>query len=256
MKILAMDTSSLVVSVAVMDNGVLLGEYTLNHSQTHSQKLVPAIKEMLANLELVPADIDLYAVSKGPGSFTGLRIGVVTAKAMAYAFNKPVIGIPTLDVLAHNISFCQHIICPIMDARNNQVYTALYRWATTGQERLTEYMGVKIEELADIILQHLMPMKSSGSTGDEIADNKAKDNVKAVFVGDGVYKYRDFFSEKLGESCIIATGNLLLQRASSIAEIALELALKGNITENYFDLVPFYLRKSQAERIREKAENG
>lgn len=134
MKVLALDTSSIVASVAVMNDGILLGEYTLNHNKTHSQKLVPIIQQLLSDLELEPFDIDLFAVSKGPGSFTGLRIAITTAKAMAYALDKPIIGVPTLDILAHNISFCQHLICPIMDARNNRVYTALYKWILTEQE--------------------------------------------------------------------------------------------------------------------------
>ena len=234
MKVLALDTSSIVASVAVMDDDILLGEYTLNHNKTHSQKLVPMIQQLLSNLELEPCDIDIFAVSKGPGSFTGLRIGIATAKTMAYALDKPVIGIPTIDVLAHNISFCKHLICPIMDARNNQVYTALYEWVSVGQKRLTEYMGVKIEELAGIIRENI---------------DKSKE--KVIFTGDGVRIYKPFFSNELGKKCIFAPDNLLLQRASSVAEIALNPVYKGKgKNEDCFSLVPFYLRKSQAERAK------
>ncbi len=231
LKVLALDTSSIVASVAVMNDDILLGEYTLNHNKTHSQKLVPMIQELLSSLELEPSDIDVFAVSKGPGSFTGLRIGIVTAKTLAYSLDKPVIGVPTLDVLAHNIPFCSHLICPIMDARNNQVYTALFEWVLAGQKRLTEYMGIKIEELAEIIRKKI---------------NKEE---KVIFVGDGVRIYKPFFSKELGEGCIFAPNNLLLQRASSVAEIALNLAYKDN-NEDCFSLVPFYLRKSQAERAK------
>ncbi|NSW91225.1 MAG: tRNA (adenosine(37)-N6)-threonylcarbamoyltransferase complex dimerization subunit type 1 TsaB [Firmicutes bacterium] len=239
MKVLALDTSALVASVAVMDNWILLGEYTLNHKKTHSQKLILMIEELLANLELSPNDIDLFAVSKGPGSFTGLRIGVTTVKTMAYALDKPVVGVPTLDVLAYNIPFCRHIICPIMDARNNQVYTALYQWASGEQQRLTEYMGVKIEELVKIIRENIVER-----------ENIDKIRVRVIFTGDGVIVHRAFFSNELGDRCTFAPYNLLFQRASSVAEIALNLALKGE-SEDCFSLVPFYLRKSQAERMRE-----
>lgn len=232
MKVLALDTSSVAASVAVMDDDVLLGEYTLNHNKTHSQKLVPMIQQLLLNLELEPSDIDLFAVSKGPGSFTGLRIGIVTVKALAYALDKPVIGVPTLDVLAHNIPFCSHLACPIMDARNNQVYTALYEWDLAGQKRLTEYMGIKIEEMAGIIRENIGTKEQ-----------------KVIFVGDGVRIYKPFFLKELGESCIFAPDNLLLQRASSVGEIALNSAYKNN-NEDCFSLAPFYLRKSQAERAR------
>lgn len=211
LKVLALDTSSISASVAVMDGNVLLGEYFLNHKKTHSQKLAPMIQKILTSLELKLDDIDLFAVVKGPGSFTGLRIGVVTAKALAYSLKKPVIGIPTLDVLAYNVSSCNHLICPIMDARNNQVYTALYKWNTKEQERLTEYMGIRIEDL----VKKIEDMLESGFQ-------------KVIFVGDGVWVHKTFLQKKLGEKCIFAPDGVLLQRASSLAEIALK-----SIGKNY-----------------------
>jgi tRNA threonylcarbamoyladenosine biosynthesis protein TsaB len=229
-KVLAVDTSAEVAAVAVMEESRLLGEYIINQKKTHSQKLMPMIKEVLDSLELKPGDIDLYAASSGPGSFTGLRIGVTTIKAMAYAANKPVVSVPTLDALAYNIPVPEVLICPVMDARNRQVYTALYSWEKGRLERLTEYMGIPVEELVGIIKQK---------------------NRKVMFNGDAVLLYRDFFSSELNGNCEVAPVGMLLQKASSVAQAALIKASEG-LTENCFDMVPFYLRKSQAEREYEK----
>jgi tRNA threonylcarbamoyladenosine biosynthesis protein TsaB len=187
MKVLALDTSTKEASVAVVENNILLGEYTLNHNKTHSQNLVPMINDLLLNLGLEAKDIDMFAVSIGPGSFTGLRIGVVTAKALAYALDKAIIGIPTLDVLAYNIPFCQNIICPIIDARNNRVYTALYKWTLDKKERFTKYMAIRIDELAQILKE---------STRDS--------EQKVIFLGDGLKAYRSFFLDELGETSVFA----------------------------------------------------
>jgi len=230
MRILAVDTSSLVAAVAITDNERLMGEYILNHKKTHSQKLMPMIKELMDNLELNPKDIDIFAAASGPGSFTGLRIGITTVKALAYAANKPVVSVPTLDALAFNIPVSDSLVCPIMDARNNQVFTAVYKWEKGMPVNITEYMGVPITELVQLI--------------------KGK-NQKVVFLGDAVEIHKDLLKEELNENCEFAPGNLMLQKASSVAQLALIKALNG-MTESSFDMVPFYLRKSQAEREYEK----
>ncbi|HHV28033.1 MAG TPA: tRNA (adenosine(37)-N6)-threonylcarbamoyltransferase complex dimerization subunit type 1 TsaB [Clostridium sp.] len=230
MKILALDTSALVAAVAVMEDDRLLGEYMLNHRKTHSQQLIAMIKEVLGSLELAPKDIDVFAASTGPGSFTGLRIGVTTIKAMAYATGKPVVSVPTLDAIAYNIPMNSFAICPVMDARNNQVYTALYDWNENAQKRITEYMGIPVSELVELI-------KGMGK--------------KVIFAGDAAKMHEEYFKKELGDDCVIAPGNLLLQRASSVAHIAYLKAVDNEV-ESSFDMVPFYLRKSQAEREYEK----
>ena len=234
LKVLAVDTSSLVAAVAVVDNSRVLGEYSINHKKTHSQKLMPMIKEIMESLDLSPNDIDIYAASSGPGSFTGLRIGITTIKAIAYAVQKPVISVPTLDALAYNIPIPGIIICPIMDARNSQVYSALYKLEKGFPVKITEYMGVPIAELVQII--------------------KGK-NSNVVFTGDAVEMHKDFLKKELEEKCEFAPGNLLLQRGSSVAQIALKMASEG-LLESCFDMAPFYLRKSQAEREYEKNQLG
>ncbi|MDP4092474.1 MAG: tRNA (adenosine(37)-N6)-threonylcarbamoyltransferase complex dimerization subunit type 1 TsaB [Bacillota bacterium] len=232
MKILAVETSSTVAAAAIMDNNRLLGEYILNHKKTHSQKLMPMLESLMNDLELSPKDIDVYAASSGPGSFTGLRIGVTTVKSIAYAADKPVVSIPTLDALAFNIPLMDSLICPIMDARNNQVYTALYKCEKNSQVKITEYMGIPVQELMDII-------KSKGQ--------------KTVFLGDAAPIHEEYIKQELKEMCQFAPGNLMLQKASSVAYLAYVKASGGQL-ENCFDMIPFYLRKSQAEREYEKKQ--
>ena len=125
MKILALDSSGLVASVAVMEDDNLIAEYTMNHKKTHSQTLVPMMDEVRSMVELDLSTIDAIAVAAGPGSFTGLRIGSATAKGLGLALNKPIIPVPTVDALAFNLYASGSVICPLMDARRNQVYTCL-----------------------------------------------------------------------------------------------------------------------------------
>ncbi len=230
MKVLAIDTSTVVAAVALMDDEKLLGEYSINNKKTHSQKLMVMIDEILKDLDIKPSDIDVFAASIGPGSFTGLRIGVTTAKAMAYATNKPVVAVPTLDALAYNIVTSEFIICPILDARNSQVFTALYEVKDKRFERITEYMGIPVFELVQIIIQN---------------------NKKVIFTGDAIDLHKDYFKSELGENCEFAPLGNRLQRGASVAELALMMAKEGKFTSS-FELVPFYLRKSQAERELEK----
>lgn len=230
MKVLAIDTSTVVAAVALMDDEKLMGEYSLNNKKTHSQKLMVMIKEIFNDLEIKPSDIDVFAASTGPGSFTGLRIGVTTAKAMAYATSKPVISVPTLDALAYNVVTSSFIICPILDARNNQVFTALYQPKDNRLERITDYLGIPVAQLVQLIKEK---------------------NKTVVFTGDAIDLHKDYFITELGGNCEFSPLAMRLQRASSVAEIALKMAREGKF-ENSFELVPFYLRKSQAERELEK----
>ena len=128
MKILALDSSGLVASVAVLEDDALLAEYTMNYKKTHSQTLLPMLDEMAKMIDLDLNTIDAIAVAGGPGSFTGLRIGSATAKGLGLALSIPIIPVPTVDALAYNLYGSDKLICPIMDARRNQVYTGIYRF--------------------------------------------------------------------------------------------------------------------------------
>ena len=230
LRVLAIDTSSVVATVAIMDDEKLIGEYVLNHKQTHSQKIMPMIEELLASSELRIQDIDVFAVASGPGSFTGLRIGAATMKGLAHAMNKPIIGVSTLDGLAFNLPYCNYIISPIMDAKNEQVYNALYKWIDDTFYIVEEYRVIPLKQL--------------------IAELKEK-NETVMFTGDGVPVYREKLTKELGELCKFSTLANGMQRASTIAELALQRAKNGQF-DDYMTFKPFYLRKSQAEREYEK----
>lgn len=228
MKILSLDTSGAVASVAVLDEGVVLGEYSINHKKTHSQKLMPMLGELLRNLELNPADIDIFSVSTGPGSFTGIRIGIAAVKGMAQALNKPVIGVSSLEGLAYNVSAFPGWICPIIDARNDNVYTAVYSFKedSTGIKRITGYMAAHINDVLETLI----------------------DGNQTIFLGDGVFKLRNIISEKLGNKAVFSASHLLLQKAGSVGLAAYNKALSGQF-DSYISVLPLYLRVSQAERL-------
>ena len=227
MKALAVDTSTTIAGIAVADETGLLAEYMINDRRTHSQKLVPMMQELLNSLKMTPADIDVFAAITGPGSFTGLRIGVTTIKAMAYAAQKPVAGITSLDALANAVAVSGNtMVCPIMDARNNQVYTALYTYHNGQMTNTSGYMGIHISELVERIEEN---------------------SLDVIFTGDGVSLHRDFLKIELGERCTFMPNFMLQQMAAPAAQMALTLALRGE-TVGSFELTPFYLRQSQAER--------
>lgn len=232
MRILALDTSTNVASVAVLEDDVIIGEYSCNKGKTHSQRLMPMVENLLEKVGLNAKDMDAFAASIGPGSFTGLRIGVTTIKAMAFAAEKPVISVNTLDALACNLSTSKAIICPIIDARNSQVFTALYKFTNGKLEKLTDYLGTHINELVDIIR----------SMQGEI-----------ILLGDACTLHKDFFAAQLGDRLSIAPPNTALAKASSVAMLARNAFIEGKL-ESCYDMVPFYLRKSQAEREREMIE--
>ena len=232
MKILALDTSSNVATAAILEDATVIAEYSCNKGKTHSQRLMPMIQSLLEAVGMKASDMDAFAASIGPGSFTGLRIGVTTVKAMAFAAGKPVISVYTLDALAYNLAETKAIICPVIDARNNQVFTAAYNFSGDKLDRLTEYLGIHINELADIL---------SAMEGD------------IVFLGDAAKGHLEYFRERLGERVRIAPPHLTLSRASSVAVLAQRAFNEGQL-QSCYDMKPFYLRKSQAEREKERTE--
>ncbi len=230
MIVLALDTSSIVSSVALMDDEKLIGEYTINHKKTHSQKLMPMVAELLESCEVRIEAVDYIAVAEGPGSFTGLRIGVATAKGLAHAVNIPVVGVSTLDALAFNLAFSQGLICPILDARRGQVYTGIYKW--------------ELGELCPI-------EKPTATTIDELVEKLTKRSEEVIFLGDGVGKHKDMLENRLKDRMEIAPISDRMPKASSVAELAFKQIRKGNV-KSYYELAPEYLRKSEAERQYEE----
>lgn len=230
MKILALDSSGLVASVAVVEDDNLLGEYTVNYKKTHSQTLLPMLDEVAKMIELDLETVDAIAVSAGPGSFTGLRIGSATAKGLGLALNKPLIHIPTVDGLACNLWGHQHMICPLMDARRNQTYTGIYEFRDGRLTVLKEQCAVGIDEIVECINEIGRPV---------------------VFLGDGVSVFRDFIEEHCRVSHCYAPAHMNKQRAGAAAFLALQYAREGKM-ETAAEHKPDYLRLSQAERERKE----
>lgn len=240
MKVLALDSSGLVASVAIVEeNGVdqnLLAEYTVNYKKTHSQTLLPMLDEIVKMTELDLKTIDAVAVAAGPGSFTGLRIGSATAKGLGLALDKPLVEIPTVDGLAYNLYGTDRLICPIMDARRNQVYTGIYEFRGGSLQVLETQMAVGIEVIAE---------KLRGM------------NREVIFLGDGVPVFRKRLEEELmaGAAFSFAPAHLNKQRAGAVGALALQYLREGKMV-SAAEHRPTYLRLSQAERERLEQEKN
>jgi len=238
MKVLALDSSGLVASVAVVeDDGTdsnLLAEYTVNYKKTHSQTLLPMLDEIAKMIELDLNTLDAIAVAGGPGSFTGLRIGSATAKGLGLALGKPLVHIPTVDALAYNLYGTDRIVCPIMDARRNQVYTGIYEFEHNKLKIIEPQMAIAIEEIAEKLCAL---------------------NREVIFLGDGVPVYRERLTERLmaGQRISFAPAHLNKQRAGAVAALAVQYVREGR-TESAAEHQPDYLRLSQAERERAERE--
>lgn len=230
MKILGIDSSGLVASVAIVEEEQMIAEYTVNYKKTHSQTLLPMLDEIVKMTEMDLSTIDAIAVAAGPGSFTGLRIGAATAKGLGLALGKPLISVPTVEGLAYNLYGCDKVICPLMDARRNQVYTGIYEFEDTRLRVVEDQMAVPIEW----IVQKL------NFLGRQV-----------IFLGDGVPVYREVIEENLIVPCQFAPAHMNKQRAGAVASLGLQYAKMGKL-ENAASHQPNYLRLSQAERERAK----
>lgn len=234
MKILALDSSGLVASAAVVQDGVLTAEYTVNYKITHSQTLLPMLQEMKERIELDLDTIDAIALAAGPGSFTGLRIGSATAKGLGLALNKPLIEVPTLAGLAYHFWGSEKLICPLMDARRNQVYTGIYTFEKeTGK---SGYRMCTVKEQSAVSIQEIL---------NEL-DNMGRE---VVFLGDGVPVFQSVIEEKLKVPFAFAPAHLNRQRAAAVAALA-EIYYSEGKTVSAGEHRPEYLRLSQAERER------
>ena len=244
MRVLAIDSSGLTATVAVVEETQTVAEYTINYKKTHSQTLLPMIDEVVKMTELDLGTINAIAVAGGPGSFTGLRIGSATAKGLGLALNKPLIHVPTVDGLAYNVFGCEDIICPIMDARRNQVYTGIYTFSKKAGEKegrnlvepvfqvIKMQMAVSIEELAERLNRYRRPV---------------------VFLGDGVPVYENILAEKLTVPYSFAPAYMNRQRAAVVGTLGIQYYKAGKF-ETAEEHRPDYLRVSQAERERAQRE--
>lgn len=244
MRVLAIDSSGLTATVAIVEEEQTVAEYTVNYKKTHSQTLLPMIDAIVSMVEADLAEIDAIAVAGGPGSFTGLRIGSATAKGLGLALDKPLVHVPTVDAMAYSIYGCEDIICPIMDARRQQVYTGIYSFVPVTEEGTMEMkykfqvlrvqMAVSVEEL-------IRRLNIYGR--------------RVVFLGDGVPVYREMLSRGLKVPFYFASSFMNRQRAASVGALGIEYFKKG-MYETAAEHKPDYLRVSQAERERAEREKN
>ncbi len=230
MKILGIDSSGLVASAAIADEKNIIAEFTVNNKQTHSQTLLPMIEKVVDMSGIELEQIDAIAIAAGPGSFTGLRIGSATAKGIGLALKKPIVSVPTLEGLAYRVSVFDGIICPIMDARRNQVYTGIYKMDKGNLVCLSEQKAVDIHE---------------------IMEELEKYDEKVIFLGDGVEVQRDTIEKEFKKEYCFAPIHLSKQSAAAVAVLG-EIYFNQGKAEDAAEHKPIYLRKSQAEREREE----
>ncbi len=230
MKILALDSSAVVASVALCEDDKLLAEYTLNNGNTHSETLLPMVESIFRRFGITAKEIDLFAVSAGPGSFTGVRIGAATLKGLAFGSGKPCVGVSTLEAIATNLTVLPALICPVMNARRAQVYTALFRSDGQSLTRLMPDSALSIAELDELLAEYGEPV---------------------CFCGDG-YDVTMAALEKTVATPI--PHRLRHQSAYSVAQVARRAYEVGNYTDDA-GLTVTYLRPSQAERERMEKQN-
>lgn len=233
MKIIALDSSGLVASVALLEDDDLVAEYTTNFKKTHSQTLLPMLDEVVKMTEWKADEVDAIAIAGGPGSFTGLRIGSATAKGLAFAWQKPIISVPTVDALAYNLYGTEGLICPLMDARRNQVYTGVYAFEKQQFQVVKEQCAMAIDEIAEELNAYGKPV---------------------VFLGDGVPVHKETLQELMQVEYSFAPVHLSRQRAGAVGALAMEYYKSGKI-QTAAEHAPEYLRMSQAERERMEREN-
>ena len=243
MKVLAIDSSGLTATAALVDEERTIAEYTVDYKKTHSQTLLPMISEMMEMIDMDISEIDAIAVSGGPGSFTGLRIGSATAKGLGLALNKPLIHVPTVDALAYSVYGCQDIICPIMDARRNQVYTGVYTFSVkNGENGVREHVfRVQKMQMAVPVTDLIRRLNNYGRP--------------VVFLGDGVPVYREMLIQGLKVPCSFAPSYMNRQRAAVVGALGIRYFKAGNY-ETAAEHKPEYLRVSQAERERAQREKN
>lgn len=228
MIVLSTDSSSKVATVALLKDNTLLGEYVLNDKREHSVLLMPMIENLLKECNLTIDDIDGYVVSKGPGSFTGLRIGMATIKGLSFGNNKPYVSISSLDALAYSLISFNGIICPIMDALRENVYVGLYKNNEGELQNILEPTPMDLDDLLALLKEK---------------------NEKVIFTGDGLAKHKEYIKANFKDAHF-APNHLSIIRASSLGELGINLLNKG--VQDDPNSAPIYLKKPQAERELER----
>lgn len=263
MNILGIDTSGGTCCVALLSDGVLLGDFNINYKKTHSQVLMPLMDNLRAMTDFDLGDLDAIAVAAGPGSFTGLRIGSATAKGLGLALNKPIIPVPTLEAIAYRVYGFGGLICPIMDARRSQVYTGVYEFVPGDDNRLElknlhPQAAVPIEEIAGICNELAVTGDNKGNehvrdmttNSDNYSGQNRNDKKQVIFLGDGVPVFKERLKELMKVPYLTAPAHIMLQNGGAVAGRGEEL-FRAGIHESAAEHKPIYLRKPQAQRERE-----
>ncbi|MCI8738811.1 MAG: tRNA (adenosine(37)-N6)-threonylcarbamoyltransferase complex dimerization subunit type 1 TsaB [Oscillibacter sp.] len=233
MKILALETSAKAVSAAVTEDGRVLASGYQDTGLTHSRTLMPIVEHIMKNAEITMAEISAVAVAVGPGSFTGIRIGVSAAKGLAFAASIPAVGVSTLAAMARNAAFADGLVVCAMDARRNQIYNALFEAKNGALTRLTPDRAIGLDELSEELRGDSRPKIVVGDGGRLCAEALAAADV----------------------ACRLAPPHLVMQHAVSVALEAEEAARKGGLVSAQ-ELLPVYLRPPQAERLRKERESS
>lgn len=233
MLVFGIDTCCMAATAALMNDKIMVAQTVINQNKTHSQIMMPQIEQMFKAAEVDPASVDAFAAAVGPGSFTGVRIGVATAKALAQATDKPCVAVSTLEALAYSSKYFDGIISPVLDARRNQVYNALF-CGDKELVRLTDDRALALEDLLAELKEY---------------------RKKVLFMGDATLVFSEEIRAALGDLAYFAPKVSNLNLAGAVAEIGLDKLKKGEITE-YGKLVPEYIRLSQAEREKLEREGG
>lgn len=243
MRVLAIDSSGLTATVAIVEDDTMIAEFTINYKKTHSQTLLPMIDEMVKMVEADLDSIDAIAVAGGPGSFTGLRIGSATAKGLGLALGKPLIHIPTADAMAYSIYGCEDIICPIMDARRNQVYTGIYSFVPKKEKEDSGQLKYAFQ---------VIRVQMAVSVEDLIRRLNIYGR-RVVFLGDGVPVYKEMLEKGLKVPYFFAPSYSNRQRSAVVGALGIRYFKQGRY-ESAAEHRPDYLRVSQAERERAAKE--
>lgn len=222
MKVLAIETATMAGSIAIADDDSIIGEAKINVKVAHAERLMNSVDWLLKAFSMSIKEFNAFAISIGPGSFTGLRISLSTVKGFSYAASKPIVAVPTLDAFARRLPFSSYLICPMLDARKNEIYTGLYKWVNGVCEKI-------IPETAVNPYDFLKRIKDP-----------------TVFMGDGARIYRELIMNTLNNKAFFAPLSMMSPSASSVAEIAME-KLKEGLIADPVTLAPLYIRKSEAE---------
>ena len=229
--LLAIDTATLVSAVALAVPGKVIAEISVNNKKTHSELLMPHIKQLLEAAQVDKTTITAVAVSIGPGSFTGLRIGLATAKALAYVWQVPLIGVPTLAAQAYGCPAPQSLLCPLLDAQKGNVYQALYQWDGS---QLTELQTARVIHHQDAIKQ------------------LKEQHQPVIMLGEGAQLFRDAICQA-GDPLYLAPPHVVISRAANVALLGCELLHQGH-TQDPMTLEPLYIRRSEAEVLWEQRQ--